>query len=83
MPRIPRDIPGQDLVKKLKKYGYQISRERGRHIRLVSIHKSKEHKITIPDHQEIKIGTLNNILNDVANYLEITKEELLKELFGS
>ena len=38
-------------------------------------------KITVPDHHSIKIGTLNNILNDLANYLEIDKKKLLEELF--
>lgn len=38
--------------------------------------------ITIPTHKSLKIGTLNNILSDIADYLEINKEELLLELFG-
>ena len=79
MPKLPRDISGRDLARLLQKFGYAINRESGSHIRLTSIHKSQEHKITIPAHKEIKIGTLNNILNDVAGYLGLTKAELLEK----
>jgi len=41
-----------------------------------------ESHITIPKHKNLKIGTLNNILSDIANYLEIDKNQLLAELFG-
>jgi predicted RNA binding protein YcfA (HicA-like mRNA interferase family) len=81
MPKIPRDISGRELVRLLKKYGYKIVRETGSHIRLTSNFKCTEHKITIPDHQPIKIGTLNNILKEIADYLKITKEKLIEELF--
>jgi len=81
VPKIPRDISGRKLAKLLEKYGYQITRETASHIRLFSNFKNKEHKITIPGHHPIKIGTCNNILNDLANYLEIDKKRLLEELF--
>ena len=82
MPRIPRDISGRELIKLLgKKYGYRLERETGSHIRLKSVYKKSEHKITIPDHSEIKIGTLNNILKDISGYLGMSKEDLIKELF--
>lgn len=37
--------------------------------------------ITIPDHASIKIGTLSKIVKEIANYLRIDKESLIKELF--
>jgi len=82
MPKIPRDISGRELAQLLDKYEYEIKREAGSHMRLVSEIRGKEHKITIPDHNPIKIGTLNNILNDLADYLKITKKLLIDELFG-
>ncbi|MBI2485811.1 MAG: type II toxin-antitoxin system HicA family toxin [Deltaproteobacteria bacterium] len=81
MPKLPRDISGRELAKLLKKYRYQTVRQAGSHMRLVSNFKDIEHKITIPDHKPIKIGTLNNILIEVSDYLKITKEELVEELF--
>lgn len=82
MPKIPRDISGRKLTKLLEKYGYQVSRETASHIRMISNFKNKEHKITVPDHHPIKIGTLNSILNDLANYLEMDKKKLADKLFN-
>lgn len=82
MHRIPRDISGRELAGLLNKYGYIIVRQTSSHIRLVSRFKHNEHKITIPDHQVIKIGTLNNILNEVAEYLKKSKQDLIKDLFN-
>lgn len=81
MPKIPRDVSGKELAKLLERYGYKETRQTGSHIRLVSKTKGVEHRITIPNHQSIKIGTLNNILLDVAVYLSISKQDLVKELF--
>ncbi len=81
MPKIPRDISGEELTKLLKKYGYEINRKTGNHIRLVSKFKDEEHNITVPDHHPIKIGTLNNILNDLVDHLKIDKKELINKLF--
>lgn len=83
MPKIPRDISGRELFKLLSKsYGYKFDREAGSHIRISTKFTGLEHKITIPDHGSIKIGTLNNILKDISGYLNITKDELIKSLFS-
>jgi predicted RNA binding protein YcfA (HicA-like mRNA interferase family) len=60
----------------------KITRQTGSHIRLTTSLKEKEHHITIPTQKSLKIGTLNNIINDIAEYLEIDKKELLLQLFG-
>lgn len=78
--KIPRDLTGNDLIKKLKKFDYNITRQSGSHIRLTTSVKG-EHHITIPNHDPLKIGTLSSILSDIASHLKITKEELLQKLF--
>lgn len=80
MPKFPRDISGRDLARFLKKYGYEIKRETGSHLRLTSRFRGEEHHITIPDHPYLKIGTLNNILKDISDYLGIEKDILIEEL---
>jgi predicted RNA binding protein YcfA (HicA-like mRNA interferase family) len=79
--KIPRDISGENLVKLLKRYSYQISRQTGSHIRLTTYIKGAEHHITIPNHKYLKIGTVNSILVDIADYLKIGKQALMEELF--
>lgn len=79
--KIPRDIGTDELVKLLSKYGYRVTRQKGSHLRLTT-DKNGEHHITIPQHDLLKIGTLNSILNDIAEYLKIDKQTLIAELFG-
>jgi len=78
--KIPRDISSNDIIQLLKKYDYKITRQTGSHIRLTSNLKGKEHNITIPSHKDLKVGTINSILNDIPKYLEIKKEILTKNL---
>lgn len=80
MPKIPRNINGRKLCKSLMKYGYEITRQTGSHIRMSRVGENSEHHITIPDHRPIKIGTLNKILSDVATHLNISKNQLIDSL---
>ena len=80
--KIPKDISGSKLINALKKFGYSITRQKGSHIRLTFSTQQKTHHITIPNHNPVKIGTLNNILNDISNFHKIEKTELIKKLFG-
>lgn len=77
--KLPRDLKGVELVKLLKKYGYEITRQTGSHMRLTTTVKG-EHHITIPN-KPLKVGILNAILKDVANHLGKSKKEIIEELF--
>ena len=79
--RIPRDLSGADLAKALQKLGYTITRQTGSHLRLTRV-AEEEHHVTIPHHRELRVGTLSNILADVAEHLKKTKAELVLELWG-
>lgn len=79
--KLPRDLSGIDLAKVLEKFGYVIDRQTGSHLRLTTQEKG-EHHITIPNHNSIKVGTLNAILRDIENHFGITREELLNQLFS-
>ncbi len=80
MKKIPRNLSGRDLIMYLKKLGYEQSRQVGNHIRLTTENKGVHH-ITISAHDPIKIGTLSNILKDIARHFEISREELINRLF--
>lgn len=47
--RVPRDLSGADLVKRLERFGYNVTRQTGSHMRLTSTTHG-EHHITIPNH---------------------------------
>lgn len=78
--KLPREISGDELAKLLKKYGYQITRQTGSHMRLTTSMQG-EHHITIPAHKSLKIGTLRSILNDISEHFKIDKNNLIKKLF--
>lgn len=79
--KLPRDIGGRELARRLARFGYITTRQSGSHIRLTSRQKSIEHHVTIPAHDQLKVGTLAAILSEVAEYLETTRDKLLEELF--
>jgi len=79
LPKLPV-VSGRDLIKFLKKLGYEVVRQRGSHVRLRKETENGVHNITIPYHDEIAKGTLNAILNDVSKWNNIPKEELIKKL---
>ena len=49
--KLPRDLGGEDMAAILSKYGYQVTRQAGSHMRLTSTFKGAEHHITIPRHK--------------------------------
>ncbi len=79
--KVPRDLGGEELAKLLERYEYRLTRQTGSHLRLTSTLKGAEHHVSIPRHKALKVGTLNNIVNEVATYLELEKQALMEALF--
>ncbi len=79
--RLPRDLGGEELAVLLRRYGYEVTRQTGSHMRLTTT-LGGEHHITIPRHKPLRVGTLSGILRDVAQHLGISRQELVETLFG-
>ena len=79
--RIPRDISGKEMIKLLSIFGYEITHQKGSHIK-VTTNQNGQHHIAVPNHDPIKIGTLNGIISQVANHLAVTKNEIIEKLFS-
>lgn len=77
--KLPRDLSGEELAKRLQKFGYKVSRQTGNHLRLSTTLKG-EHHITIPKHRVLRVGTLSGILSDVADHMGMTKGDLIKTI---
>ena len=77
--RLPRDLSGAELIKRLRRLGYEITRQSGSHIRLTT-HERGEHHVTIPNHDPLRIGTLAAILDAVATHYGIGRDELVNRL---
>jgi len=80
--RLPRDVSGEELARRLAGLGYQVTRQTGSHMRLTR-RADAEHHITIPRHGALRVGMLNSILKDVAEHLKTSRDELVEGLWGS
>ena len=74
--KLPRSLDGPRLVRALRVLDYEVTRQRGSHIR-VTTRKGGEHHEVIPNHHPIKIGTLADILKSIAGHHGLTVEQLL------
>jgi len=80
--RLPRDVGGEELAGLLRRYGYEITRQTGSHLRLTTT-QGGEHHVTIPRHGSLRVGTLGAILNNVAEHLGMPRQALVKSLFDN
>lgn len=78
--KLPRDLGGDALARALRRFGYEVSRQTGSHLRLTT-HEGGQHHVTIPRHKGLRVGTLAGILSDVAGHLGLTRDELARRLF--
>jgi predicted RNA binding protein YcfA (HicA-like mRNA interferase family) len=79
MPRLPQ-VSGRSIVRLLRSLDYEVIRQKGSHIRLRKRSHLGEHNLTVPDHDTLAKGTLNDILTRVSLWNNIPKEELLDRL---
>ena len=78
--RTPRDLDGSKLIRRLRKLGYEQTRQSGSHVRLTRQLDEGEHHVTVPLHSPLRVGTLNAILSDIASHLGMSKEELIRRV---
>ena len=78
--KIPRDLSGSQFIKALEHFGYQVTRQTGSHVRLTT-ERGGRHSVTIPNHSDLKIGTISAILAEVARHADLSRDDLLNQLF--
>ena len=80
--KIPRDLNGADLAKRLAVYGYSVTRQSGSHMRLSRQTADGQQHLTIPAHKPMRVGTLRQILKDVASKNGVSLEEVVQAIGG-
>ena len=70
--KLPTDLSGQELVKVLLRVGFVVNRQRGSHI--ILRRGSPYARVVVPDHKQVRPGTLRQILNEAG----VTVEQLLE-----
>lgn len=71
MTKLPTDLSGNELVKILSKIGFVFQRRKGSH--MVLRRESPFARVVVPDHRNLRVGTLRTILNEAG----ITVEQLI------
>ncbi len=76
--KLPRNLSGVELAKHLcMHWGYEQVHQVGSHVILQTSFPS-HHRVAVPAHDCLRIGTLNAILAVVAAHRGVGKEEILK-----
>lgn len=80
--KLPRDIAGTDLVRALQRaYGYRQVHQEGSHV-ILQTESPRHHRIAIPAHKALRLGTLNSSLRAVAAAQDLSKEAVAHRLFA-
>ena len=80
--RLPRDLSGRGLVAALgKSFGYRLVHQQGSHM-VMQTDTPRHHRIAIPDHKTLRLGTVHGILRAVANAQDMGKDQVAARLFG-
>jgi predicted RNA binding protein YcfA (HicA-like mRNA interferase family) len=78
--KIPRDLYGRELAAALcRAWGYEKVNQVGSHV-ILQTENPVHHRLSVPDHKPLRLGTLNAILRDVAAAKRVTREEILASL---
>ena len=76
--KLPRDLSGEELIKHLcKQWEYDRIHQVGSHV-ILQTQQPTHHRIAVPAHSPLRIGTLNSILAAVAAHKGVSKEEILR-----
>jgi len=70
--KLPRDLSGTDVVKALRRLGYEFSRQAGSHIIL----RKDSRTVVVPQHKPVKPGTLRGIIEQAGLTVEEFRDNL-------
>jgi len=78
--KLPRELSGRDLARVLcERWAYRQVNQVGSHI-VLQTEFPQHHRLSVPDHRPLRIGTLNAILRQVAAAKGVTREDVLATL---
>ena len=78
--KLPRDLSGRDLVRCLcREWEYRQVHQAGSHI-ILQTRTPQPHRMAVPDHKSLRVGTLNGILRAVAEQKGVDRQAILDTL---
>jgi predicted RNA binding protein YcfA (HicA-like mRNA interferase family) len=78
--KIPRDVSGAHLAGILcRRWQYSLVHQAGSHI-ILETSVPTHHRIAIPDHHPLRLGTFHSILRAVAGHKGVSREAIIAAL---
>ena len=78
--KVPRDLSGTQLVKVLcRDWQYRTVHQEGSHI-ILQTETPGHQRLSVPNHNPLRIGTLNTILRAVPTHKGVDRQALLDSL---
>ena len=81
--KLPRGLSGSEVARLLARhYGYRVTRTKGSHMTVTLTMGSDSHSVTVPRQRDLRVGTLDAIIGEVARFLGLSKRAVRETLFG-
>ncbi len=81
--KLPRGLSGSEVARLLARhYGYRATRTKGSHMTVTLEMGGDSHSVTVPRHRNMRVGTLDAIVGEVAGFLGLPKRTVRETLFG-
>jgi predicted RNA binding protein YcfA (HicA-like mRNA interferase family) len=78
--KVPRDLSGAQLVKALcRDWHYRLVHQEGSHV-ILETEIPGHQRLSVPNHNPVRVGTLNGIVRVVASHKGVEREAVLDSL---
>jgi len=77
----PRDLSTDELIRRLKNFGYRPTRQTGSHIRLTT-ERHGQHHITLPHKRQLTIGKINAVVWEMVRHFGVDRKTLVAQVFA-
>ena len=68
MPKLKR-LSGAAICKILAQFGFEVTHQRGSHVKLRRMYQAQKQTLTIPNHSELDTGTTKAIFRQACLYI--------------
>ena len=73
-------MSSDDLIKIIKTFGFEITSQKGSHIKFTRVASFEKQILTIPNHKTLAKGTIKAIFNQLSRF--VPQEELAKYFYN-
>ena len=78
--KVPRDLSGSQLIKVLcRDWDYRTIHQEGSHV-ILQTETPGHQRLSVPNHNPLRVGTLNAILRVVAAHKSVDRQRLVDSL---